>query len=209
MPSFDVSLAFFVAALVLSVAPGPDNIFVLTQSALYGPKAGVMTTLGLLTGVCLYTIAIAVGAAAIFLASPLAFNALKYCGAGYLCWLAWQAFRARPAEDNLTGSSFAGCAALYRRGVIMNITNPKVALFFLAFLPQFCDPLIGSIGAQTIYFGFLFIIAAFAVFAAIALLGGKLAALFNKSPKAQIFLNRLAGCVFLGLALALALSSPR
>lgn len=209
MPSLDVSCAFFVAALVLGVAPGPDNIFVLTQSALFGAKAGVVTTLGLLTGVCFHTLAVALGIAALFVASPLAFNLLKYCGAAYLCWLAWQAFRAKASRDDLSRHSFPGYAALYRRGVIMNITNPKVALFFLAFLPQFCDPRLGDVGWQTIYFGFLFVVAGFMVFAAVALLGGRLAVLFNKSPRSQIFLNRLAGCVFIGLGLALVFASPR
>ena len=209
MPSLDTSAAFFLAALILSVAPGPDNIFVLAQSALFGSRAGIVTTLGLLTGVCFHTLAVALGLAALFLASPLAFNVLKYIGAAYLCWLALQAWRAPAQKDNLAARPFPGYFSLYKRGVIMNVTNPKVALFFLAFLPQFCDPALGSMGLQTLYFGGLFIVAGFIVFAAVAMLGGKLALVFNKSPKAQIFINRLAACVFLGLAVSLALSSPR
>lgn len=207
MPTLDATLAFFFAALVLSVAPGPDNIFVLTQSALFGAKAGVVTTLGLLSGVFFHTMAVALGVAVIFKTSALAFNLLKFCGALYLCWLAWLSFRATAQKDSLTKTSFPGYSALYRRGVVMNVSNPKVALFFLAFLPQFCNPALGDLGLQTFYFGALFVIAAFIVFATIAVMGGKLAALFNKSQKTQIAINWLAGCVFLGLAVALALSS--
>lgn len=202
MPGLDVALTFFLAAVLLALAPGPDNIFVLTQSALYGARAGIYTTLGLLTGAFLQTLAVALGIAAIFKASPLAFNLLRIFGAGYLCWLAWLSFRAQASTTGVA-ASFPGYGPLYRRGVLMNISNPKVILFFLAFLPQFCDPAIGSVGLQIVFFGILFILASLIVFFAVALLGGKIAAWFNNSPKGQIIMHRIAGLVFLGLALAL------
>lgn len=204
MPGWEISGAFFITAVLLGLAPGPDIIFVLTQSAMYGARAGIVTTLGLASGLCVQTLAVALGIAALLRASPLAFNALKFCGAAYLCWLAWLAFRARPDRaETGGGTTFPGYARAYLRGVIMNVTNPKVAIFFLAFLPQFCDPSRGSMLLQIIYFGFLFIIATLLVFSSVAWLGGTLATWFNKSPKAQLWINRAAGTIFIALALML------
>lgn len=212
MLSPEVAGAFFAAALVLSIAPGPDNIFVLTQSALYGAAAGIVTTLGLATGLCFHTTAVALGVAVIFRSSPTAFWVLKILGACYLLYLAWLAFRsgaalARVPESAGGGTqgaaSFPGYGALYRRGILMNVTNPKVCLFFLAFLPQFCEPERGSVPLQVVLLGGLFILATLLVFFSVAALGGRLAKRFNASRRGQIFINRLAGLVFLGLALAL------
>ena len=200
MPSPDLCLAFFAAALLLGVAPGPDNIFVLTQSALFGWRAGLATTLGLATGLCFHTAAVAAGVAALIRASSWAFTFLKLMGAGYLVWLAWLSLRAGAARAAGTGA-FPGYPALYRRGIIMNITNPKVLLFFLAFLPQFCRPGVGPVWLQIVLFGLLFILATLIVFSAAACLGGRLANWLNDSPKAQIAMHRIAAVIFLGLAL--------
>ena len=135
MLPLDTVLTFFVTALMLALAPGPDIIFVLTQSALYGMRAGVATTLGLISGLCFHTTIVAVGVAGIFMTSPLAFTLLTVVGAAYLLYLAWLSFRAGASMAHLQESRFLGYWGLYRRGVIMNITNPKVTLFFLAFLP--------------------------------------------------------------------------
>ena len=212
MLSPEIAGAFFAAALVLSVAPGPDNIFVLTQSALYGVLAGIVTTLGLCTGLCVHTTAVALGVAVIFQSSPTAFWVLKILGACYLIYLAWLAFRSgaalarvpENAEEAAQGAAaFPGYGALYRRGILMNVTNPKVCLFFLAFLPQFCEPERGSVPLQVVVLGCLFIVATMLVFFSVAALGGRLAKRFNASRRGQIFINRLAGLVFLGLAVAL------
>lgn len=206
MPDLETSGTFFLTAILLGLAPGPDIIFVLVQSALFGARAGVITTFGLATGLCFQTAAVALGIAAIVLTYPLAFNLLRGAGALYLCWLAYLAFRARPDKaDTSKEGNFSGYATLYKRGVIMNVTNPKVAIFFLAFLPQFCDPSRGNMAMQIIYLGLLFILATLLVFCSVALLGGKLASLFNNSPRIQLFINRLAGMVFVCLAMALIL----
>lgn len=204
MPSFDISCTFFAAAIFLGLAPGPDNIFVLTQSSLFGMKAGFVTTLGLVSGLCFHTLAVALGVAILFKTSPVAFNLLKCAGAAYLCWLAWLSFRAGADITKEGSQTFPGYSALYRRGIIMNITNPKVLLFFLAFLPQFCNPALGSIGLQTIWFGFLFILATIIVFFTVAALGDRLASRLRNSPRAQIIMHKITGCIFLGLAIALA-----
>ena len=208
MLTVDIALAFFAASLLLGIAPGPDNIFVLTQSAVYGAGAGMVTTLGLVTGLCVHTTAVALGVAAIFQTSPLAFTILKAVGAAYLLWLAWLSFRAGAAlaVTKGDGAPFPGYAPLYRRGIVMNVTNPKVSLFFLAFLPQFCDPARGSVALQVLSLGVLFMLATIVVFWTVAALGGRLAVWFNRSKRGQIMMQRVAGCVFVGLASALLLS---
>ena len=210
----DAMMAFFVAALLLGIAPGPDNIFVLTQSALFGTTAGMVTTLGLVTGLCVHTTAVALGVAAVFQTSALAFTLLKTAGAGYLLWLAWLSFRAGASTEKIAqgdggpaGAAFPGYMALYRRGIVMNVTNPKVSLFFLAFLPQFCDPARGSVAVQVLILGALFMLATIVVFWTVAALGGRLAVWFNQSQRGQIIMQRVAGCVFVAMAAALLLSS--
>lgn len=197
-------LTFFAASLLLGIAPGPDNIFVLTQSALHGRKAGITVTFGLCTGLIFHTIAVALGVAVIFQTSALAFSILKYLGAAYLVYLAWQAFRATVEKIENNSNNDYSLSKLYRRGIFMNITNPKVSLFFLAFLPQFADPKTGSVPLQIFTLGAVFILATIIVFGSVALLAGTISEHLNRSGKFQIILNRLAGTVFLGLAIKLA-----
>lgn len=195
---------FFMAAVLLALAPGPDNIFVLTQSALRGKMAGLLVTLGLCTGLVVHTMAVAFGVAVIFQASEVAFTALKLLGAAYLLYLAWHAFRAGSARIAAGQENGLSYGRLYRRGIIMNVTNPKVSIFFLAFLPQFADPGRGSLTLQMLMLGGIFIVSTILIFGGIALLAGSLGQWLNRSPKVQIVMNRLAGVVFVGLALKLA-----
>lgn len=207
MIALDTALAFFAASVVLGLSPGPDNIFVLTQSALRGPRAGLLVTLGLCTGLIVHTALVAFGVAAIFQASDLAFNALKIAGAAYLLWLAWQAFRAPASAIRIEQAEGPSAGRLYRRGIVMNITNPKVSVFFLAFLPQFADPARGPISMQMLMLGVLFIVATLLVFGGVALAAGALGRRLGQSERAQLVMNRIAGTVFALLALKLATSS--
>ena len=200
MLSFETTCAFFVASLLMAMTPGPDVIIVLTQSSLYGMRAGVLTTLGLMTGLLGHTLAVALGVAVLFQTSEAAFTALKFLGAAYLLYLAWQSFRSGVFRASLTQSLFPGYGTLYRRGFLSNITNPKVTLFFLAFLPQFCAPERGSVALQVMELGLLFMLAAFIVFTAVSALGGRLAHWFNSSPRGQMLMHRVAGLVFVALA---------
>lgn len=206
MIPIDSLLVFFSASLLLALSPGPDNIFVLTQSALRGAFAGFIITLGLCTGLLVHTSAVAFGVAAIFKTSALAFAVLKYIGAGYLLYMAWKAFRASPAEITAGNSSERSLSVLYRRGIIMNITNPKVSIFFLAFLPQFADPARGAMILQILLLGLLFILAALIVFGMVCLLAGTIGDRLRRSPRTQNIINRIAGLVLVGLALKLATS---
>lgn len=203
MIPIDALMTFIIAAVLLSLAPGPDNVFVLTQSALYGRVSGLMVTLGLCTGLVVHTVAVALGIAVIFQTSAVAFTALKLVGAAYLLYLAWQALRAATAKLNAASSTRRSLWALYRRGIYMNISNPKVSIFFLAFLPQFASPERGSIALQMMTLGAVFICITLLVFGTIALLAGTLGERLSRSNTAQIYLNRVAGVVFAALAIKL------
>ncbi len=202
----DLILTFIVASTLLALAPGPDNIFVLAQSATNGRLTGLIITLGLCTGLAFHTAAVALGVAALFEQSALAFTALKILGALYLVYLAWTSFRAAAGKIVLQAAKSPRFAALYRRGVIMNIANPKVSVFFLAFLPQFASLERGALIPQFILLGLVFIAVALVVFSAIALLAGWIGEALTRSPKMQKILHNVAGAVFLGLAVNLALA---
>ena len=202
MLPFDTLLSFFGAALLLSLAPGPDNLFVLAQSARYGVRAGVLITLGLCSGLVLHSAAVAAGVAALVVAEPLLFNAIKVFGAAYLLWLAWQAIRSRPVQTD--SAQPLQPKQLLLRGVLMNLSNPKVLVFFLALLPQFADPQRGALWLQLLMLGGLFIAAALLVFNGIAVLAGRLAQPLQRSPHALLRLNRLSALLFIALALRLA-----
>jgi len=204
MFSIETLLTFFTASVLLALAPGPDNIFVLTQSSLYGRRAGLAVTGGLCTGLIGHSTAVALGVAVIFQRSAAAFSALKFIGAAYLVYLAWQAFRASAARIDTEGRGEANLPKLYGRGIIMNLTNPKVSIFFLAFLPQFADPTRGPIWLQILLLGGVFILSTILVFGGIALLAGTLGQWLQRSDRVQGIMNKVAGTVFVGLALKLA-----
>ncbi len=199
-------LAFFTTSLVLALSPGPDNLFVLAQSAQNGRAAGFYVTLGLSTGLIGHTVAVALGLAAIIHASLVAFTVLKFMGAAYLIYLAWQAFRAGTSSGGAEDLPPLSNGELYRRGILMNLTNPKVSLFFMAFLPQFADPLRGSMTMQFFQLGGVFIIATIIVFGTVSVFAGGAGEKFRRSAMAQMVVNRAAALIFAGLAFKLALS---
>ena len=201
-----VLLVFFMTSVILALSPGPDNLFVLAQSAQQGRMAGFYVTLGLVTGLIGHTIAVAFGLAAIVRSSLFAFTLLKFIGAAYLLYLAWQAFRASASTERMDKVQHFSRWNLYRRGIIMNLSNPKVSLFFLAFLPQFADPKRGSMMVQFFQLGVVFMIATLLVFALVSVLAGGVGEKFRQSDFARKVLNRIAATVFIGLALKLVFS---
>ena len=203
----DVLFGFILASTALTISPGPDNIFVLTQSAMHGRRTGILITLGLCSGLFIHIATVALGVAALLYTSPWAFTALKICGAVYLLYLAWGAFRVGNSRPDAAAKVPAGAAALYLRGIFMNITNPKVAIFFLAFLPQFTDPARGSVPLQIITLGLIFMLIALVIFSLVALAAARLGNWLKQSSRAQIYINRVAATVFVLLALRLLWSS--
>lgn len=210
MPAPESLFAFFGIAVLLALSPGPDNIFVLMQSAQHGWRAGIAIVLGLCCGVAVLTAAIALGLAAVVAASAGAFTLIKLCGTAYLLWLAWGAWHAPVARIGHAGQASKArprprFIAMWGRGLIMNLTNPKVLIFFLAFLPQFADPQASlAVPWQIVIYGMVFDLAALLVFGAIACFSGAFGQLLQKSALAQKALNRLASMVFAGLAIRLA-----
>lgn len=196
---------FIIASTLLSFSPGPDNIFVLSQSALNGRKTGILITLGLCTGLIFHTAIVALGIAAIIKTSAVAFTLLKFLGAMYLCFLAWSAFNSSNQNLKSNQSPKLSYKQLYRRGVFMNITNPKVSLFFLAFLPQFTAPSQGDLTLQIFTLGALFMLTALIVFSSIAVLASSLGSYLKKNKSAQTYLNRITTIVFILLAIKLVL----
>ena len=200
--TFETIIAFIVASVVLSFVPGPDNIFVMTQSALKGWKVGFFTTLGLCTGLIGHTFLVAVGVSVIFQTSAIAFAGLKIAGACYLVYLGWLSLKNQEliigeSKEKSTNQSY------YITGVIMNLTNPKVALFFLVFLPQFVVVNNGSVTIQIALLGLLFILSALCVFTSIAFLGSFLEKFLKKSKSVSNNINKLAALVYFALAINL------
>ena len=204
MPHIETTSAFIALSLLLAFTPGPDNLFVVMLSASQGKKAGLVVVLGLCTGLIVHTVAVALGLAAVFATSAIAFSVFKVIGAVYLAWLAWQAYRAPVSAPNSVAPDYVPLRRLYIRGIVMNVTNPKVALFFLAFLPPFVDPKLGSITLQLLWFGFVFILSALFAFGGMTYLAAYFGKLLLGSTRARRVMNRLTAAVFAGLALRLA-----
>ncbi|MBN2110057.1 MAG: LysE family translocator [Methanosarcinaceae archaeon] len=201
-------LAYFVAASVaLTLLPGPDIIFVLTQSISRGRMAGMATASGLCTGLMFHTTAAALGVSAILYRSALAFSVLKYAGAVYLLYLA---FRAMKEGEDLIPSKISeerDLSLLYRRGILMNLLNPKVSLFFLAFLPQFVDLAAGNVPSQMIFLGVVFLIQALVVFFLVSVFAGYIGIRIMERPGIGRHVNRAKAGIFSFIGLELALST--
>ena len=202
-------LEFFIAALVIGVAPGPDNLFVLAQSATYGARLGFCIILGLCTGIAIQICLLVAGVSALIVASPTAFFGIQCLGAAYLLYLAYKSFGVKVGTVEIEGDAtesnhIPSARKLYFRGVIMNMTNPKVILFILSLIPpavRLDRPIHPSL--QTAIFGAEFIVATMIVFGSIALLAGTVKKYLLTSPKANRNLNWFSGCVFVLLAIAL------
>ncbi len=200
--STETIIAFVTASVVLSLVPGPDNLFVLTNSALKGWRIGFSTTLGLCTGLIGHTVLVAIGVSVIFQTSAVAFNGLKIIGACYLIYLALLSLQKK--ELNLGGDDNENAnRSYYRTGVIMNLTNPKVALFFLVFLPQFVNTGNENVTLQIFSLGLLFILSALCVFTSIAYLASLLEDILKKSKTVNKNLNILAALIYFALAINL------
>ncbi len=205
MPSIETLSVFFLASIILALTPGPDNIFVLTQSTIKGYTAGLIITLGLCSGLVVHTLIVAVGIAAIIKSSSIAFMTLKVIGAGYLLYLAYGMFTTK--TQKITNKNVClNNWQLYKTGIIMNVTNPKVSIFFLAFLPQFINTELDSINSQIVILGLVFVIAALLVFSSVAILAKLVNNLLVKAGNSQQTLNKTAGLVCILLAVNLVIN---
>lgn len=175
-------LSFLGTSIILSLMPGPDNIFVLTESLTKGQRNGIAISLGLGLGVLVHTIAAATGLSIIIQKSAMAFSIIKYLGALYLFYLAYQAFKEKKTALNFKpddNGEKKGISFLIRKGFFMNVLNPKVSLFFIAFLPQFISAKGLNVSLQMIILGLLFMLQAIVIFSGISILSGKLTKYVN------------------------------
>ena len=196
----DNVMMFIVTAIVLALAPGPDNLYVISQSALYGARTGFIITLGLCSGLIIHIAAVVFGLATWLTTSPITFVWLKFIGAGYLLYLAWRALRT-PVITALTDTKRLDTSlSLLRIGFLMNVSNPKVALFFLAFLPQFIDTSGISVSWQIVYLGVIFMLTALMIFSVMALTAASMGRWLIASSRAQRILQSLTALIFTLLA---------
>lgn len=197
-----ISGQYLAACVLLTVAPGPDNILVVSLGLARGRRPAVLAAWGMVSGVLVHTTAAALGVSAVLAASPAAFGAVQYAGAAYLAYLAWRILRERgggPAAVALHAP--AGGWALYRRGFFMNVLNPKVALFFLAFLPQFVrSDAEWPVWLQMIVLGLVFMAQAFVIFTCFGLFAGALGEVLTRRPWIQRSFDWLTAGVFATLA---------
>ena len=194
-------LYFFSAAVMLTILPGPDMLFVIAQSISLGKKAGISVALGLCTGLIFHTIAAAFGISIIIYNSDVAFMILKYLGVVYLIFLAFMALKESTINLNINWQ--INKIHLYRKGILMNLLNPKVLLFFLAFLPQFVDQSDGNVSLQMVSLGIIFIIQAIIIFSIVSILASKISEKLITNKKFAKYLKWIKAAILLFIGISL------
>jgi len=208
MPDFPTLTVFLIAALSLNITPGPDMLYVITRSLGQNRTAGIISALGIGGGTIIHTIAVAAGLSALLFSVPIAFDAVKYIGALYLVYIGIKTLRQKKSFLQ-TQVKRAGMWQIFRQGVITNVFNPKVALFFIAFLPQFVDSSRGNTFWQIIILGFLFNVSGTTVNIGVAILSSIAGSLLKTNSAFGIFQRRLTGGIFIALGIRLALVENR
>jgi threonine/homoserine/homoserine lactone efflux protein len=203
MPEKAAFLAFLIAAFALNIAPGPDMLYVIGRSVGQGRKAGIVSSLGVFVGCWVHILAAAFGIAALLRSSPVAFNVVRYAGAAYLIYLGIRmlAQKTKLVSQQLKAESLT---SIFRQGAITNVLNPKVAMFFLAFLPQFIDPQRGSVALQIVVLGLIFNVGGTLVNLTVACAGGTLGELLRRNQSMARLQRRFTELIFVGLGLRLA-----
>jgi threonine/homoserine/homoserine lactone efflux protein len=205
MPDTTSLLAFVAAALVVLLIPGPGVLYVVTRSLSQGQRAGIVSAVGLSAGAFVHVIAATVGLSALLLASAYAFTVVKLVGAAYLIYLGIRAALSRPVNVDIEIPAPRSLRRVFADGVIVNVLNPKIAVFFLAFLPHFADPRRGSVSAQMFVLGLLYCMLSICTDGTYALLAGRLRS-WLRGPMASGPLPRYAGAlVYVGLGVSIAL----
>ena len=197
-------LTFLAASVVIILAPGPAQMLVIARSINEGTKAGMMTGIGLNIGTIVHAIAAAMGLSAILATSATIFGVIKFLGAGYLVYLGIQALRGETRLDDQTQNGTTDPWSAFRKAIITGILNPKVAIFFLAFLPQFVNPARGMLFLQFLILGLILAVLDICYESALALIAGRLNNRFMRNPRIALWRQRATGIVLVGLGLRLA-----
>ncbi len=210
MPEIVTIGLFVLASLALTATPGPDMLLIATRSATQGRRAGLATYLGIATGAYCHALALALGLSQLFMAVPVAYDTVRYLGALYLAYLAWQAFTSshqRLVGDGETNSYSS--LSMYRQGLLTNVLNPKVALFFLALFPQFLDPQQGSVGIQVMVLATVLNVVGLLVNGVVIVIAARARSLIISNGHVQSCARYFTGVVFAGLATRLAFDEQR
>ncbi len=205
MPAAQTLALFMAAALALNLTPGPDMMYVTARSVADGRRAGVVAALGIGAGTLVHVAALALGLAALLASVPLAYDALRIAGALYLVVIGLQLLLRRSRAEAMPITP-APLSTVFAQAVLTNVFNPKVALFFLAFLPQFVDPAAGSAVAQIVLLGLVFDVQGTVVNVAVAFLASGTTARLRSNARAVSLLQRLSGALFVALGARLAVA---
>ena len=205
-------LGFILAAILLNLTPGTDSIYIITRSVSQGQTAGFHSVLGITSGILVHTLLASLGLSVLLASSPMAFMIVKYIGAGYLCYLGLKMLLSKNANSiasslaenqNLTGNASKAGWQTYKQGVLTNVFNPKVALFFLAFLPQFIDSSYAYGMLSFLMLGITFAVTGFIWFSCLSLLSSHFSKSLREKPSIETLLNKISGVIFFGLGIKL------
>jgi threonine/homoserine/homoserine lactone efflux protein len=210
MPHLSALLGFALISLGMVLTPGPNMIYLISRSITQGPAAGIVSLGGVALGFIFYMLCAAFGITAFLFAVPYAYDALRFAGAAYLLWLAWQAVKPGGRSPFQVRTLKAdGPRKLFAMGFVTNLLNPKIAMLYLALLPQFIDPVQGSVLTQSLALGSIQIAVSVSVNAMIALAAGSIAVFLGTRPTWLLVQRYLMGTVLAGLAMKMALEARR
>ena len=210
MPHLPTLLGFALISLGIVLTPGPNMIYLISRSITQGRTAGIVSLGGVALGFVFYMLCAAFGITALLLAVPYAYDALRFAGAAYLLWLAWQAVRPNGRSPFQVKKLQAdGPRKLFAMGFVTNLLNPKIAMLYLALLPQFIDPAVGSVLTQSLALGAIQIVISVSVQAMVALAAGSIATFLGSRPSWLLVQRWLMGTVLAGLAVKMAFEAKR
>jgi len=206
MPPLENTLLFLAASLVLLVTPGPAVLYIVARSLGQGSKAGVISSLGLSVGGVCHVAAATLGLSYLIASSLTLFHGIKLAGAVYLIYLGIRTLKQSETTPAKVSSSSMSSRRIFRQGILVNVLNPKPALFFVAFLPQFVDPSLGAVWAQTLFLGCLFLLLGLVTDIAYALLAGSTTSLLDRKPGFWRHQKRFSGLTYIALGIYTAIS---
>ncbi len=210
MPQFSALLGFALVSLGIALTPGPNMIYLISRSITQGPAAGIVSLGGVALGFVFYMLCAAFGITALLFAVPYAYDALRLSGAAYLLWLAWQAVKPGGRSPFQVGKlQVDGPRKLFAMGFVTNLLNPKIAMLYLALLPQFIDPAGGSVLTQSLALGSTQIAISVGINAIMALAAGSIALFLGTRPTWLLLQRWLMGTVLAGLAMKMAFEAKR
>lgn len=199
-------LVFVAAVLLICVTPGPDMLYILVHGVSQGTRAALVASLGMAAGMLCHTTAVVLGVATLVHSSPVAYQVLRYAGAAYLVYLGLRTLRDAASPQTVTVQDPVPLPVVFQRAAVTNLFNPKILLFYLAFLPQFVEPSAGWPALQLLILGLTFVVLGLLVDSLIGLLSGRIGEWLCTRHRSGAWLHRFAGVVFLGLAARVAIA---